>query len=280
MATSPQAAAIAAELPYLRRHARALCGSQPRGDALVADVLRDLAASPGDLDLAGIRLVLFKRLHDAWEAEGPAPSQAVNEAERERSAQHHLRQIVPEARQALLLSVTEGFPLEDISLILERTPVEVAGLIDEAHEELDAMEQTDILIIEDEPIIALDLERIAGELGHNVTGVADTAEAAVTLAHAQRPGLVLADIRLADGSSGIDAVNDILGAFEVPVIFITAYPERLLSGERPEPAFLITKPFTTDAVKIAIGRALFFHRPHLAESSQSALLAKGPDAQR
>ena len=58
-----------------------------------------------------------------------------------------------------------------------------------------------------------------------------------------RPGLVLADIQLADDSSGIDAVKDILADFEVPVIFITAFPERLLTGERPEPTFLITKPF-------------------------------------
>ena len=74
-----------------------------------------------------------------------------------------------------------------------------------------------------------------------------------------RPGLVLADIQLADGSSGIDAVKDILGRFDVPVIFITAFPERLLTGERPEPTFLITKPFQPETVKAAIGQALFFH---------------------
>ena len=49
--------------------------------------------------------------------------------------------------------------------------------------------------------------------------------------------------RLADMSSGLEAVNEVLESFEVPVIFITAYPEKLLTGERPEPTFLITKPF-------------------------------------
>jgi hypothetical protein len=43
------------------------------------------------------------------------------------------------------------------------------------------------------------------------------------------------------------------------VIFITAFPERLLTGERPEPTFLITKPFQPETVKAAIGQALFFH---------------------
>jgi len=76
---------------------------------------------------------------------------------------------------------------------------------------------------------------------------------------AKRPGLVLADVQLADGSSGIDAVSDILGEFDVPVIFITAFPERLLTGERPEPTYLISKPFQPENVKAAISQALFFH---------------------
>jgi len=76
-----------------------------------------------------------------------------------------------------------------------------------------------------------------------------------------KPGLVLADIRLADGSSGMDAAADILKSFEIPIIFITAFPEHLLTGERPEPAFLITKPFREETVKALIGQALFFHQP-------------------
>jgi hypothetical protein len=69
---------------------------------------------------------------------------------------------------------------------------------------------------------------------------------------------VLADIQLADGSSGIEAVNDILGISGVPIVFITAYPERLLTGERPEPTFLITKPFAPENVKAITSQALFF----------------------
>ncbi|MBU2381500.1 MAG: response regulator, partial [Alphaproteobacteria bacterium] len=82
-----------------------------------------------------------------------------------------------------------------------------------------------------------------------------------------RPGLVLADIQLADGSSGIDAVKDILKRFDVPVIFITAFPERLLTGERPEPTFLITKPFQPETVKAAISQALFFHPARQKEAA-------------
>ena len=74
----------------------------------------------------------------------------------------------------------------------------------------------------------------------------------------QKPGLVLADIRLADGSSGLDAENEILGGFTVPVVFITAYPEKLMTGERPEPTFLIAKPFREEAVKAIVSQVLFF----------------------
>ena len=116
-----------------------------------------------------------------------------------------------------------------------------------------------MLIIEDEPVIATDIEALVRELGHTVLDVAATRSEAVAAVARRTPGLVLADIQLADGSSGIDAVKDILGRYDVPVIFITAFPERLLTGERPEPTFLITKPFQPETVKAAIGQALFFH---------------------
>ena len=120
------------------------------------------------------------------------------------------------------------------------------------------MVAADVLVIEDEPLIAMDIEDIVTGLGHRICGIARTRDQAVQIAMRNRPGLVLADIQLADGSSGIDAVNDMLRQFEVPVIFITAYPERLLTGERPEPAFLITKPYDPNAVKATISQALFF----------------------
>ena len=94
-------------------------------------------------------------------------------------------------------------------------------------------------------------------MGHNVVGIATTRTEAVDLARKSPPDLVLADIQLADGSSGIDAVKDILADITAPVIFITAFPERLLTGQRPEPTFLISKPFREETVKTTISQALF-----------------------
>jgi len=114
------------------------------------------------------------------------------------------------------------------------------------------------MIIEDEPIIAADLSAIVSGLGHEITGIARTHTEAVALGNEQGVDLILADIQLADNSSGIDAVNDLLGIMDVPVIFITAFPERLLTGDRHEPAFLISKPFKEAQVQSAVSQAMFF----------------------
>jgi CheY-like chemotaxis protein len=179
-------------------------------------------------------------------------------SEPEAIARARLAHITPRSRQALLLTAMEGFTPEDAGYLIDASGAEVEQLVTEALEEIERQTLTEVLIIEDEPIIAMDLETIVRDLGHGVTGVAVTRDEAVSQAHAHRPGLVLADIQLADDSSGIDAVKDILAEFAVPVIFITAFPERLLTGERPEPTFLITKPFQRSTVKAAISQALFF----------------------
>ena len=126
---------------------------------------------------------------------------------------------------------------------------------------------TTVLIIEDEPVIAADIQALVMELGHRVSEVATTRAEARAAAERNPPGLILADIQLADGSSGIDAVRDILVDTAASVIFITAFPERLLTGERPEPTFLITKPFQPETVKAAISQALFFHPSRQKEAA-------------
>jgi CheY-like chemotaxis protein len=249
---------IARHLPFLRRYARALAGNQQAGDHLVRLTLENIVAHPetlsGEEDL---RLALYAEFQKIC---GTVPAEAVvSMTSREQIAQARLSHIAPKSRQALLLTSLEGFSLQDAAILLSVPQDEAAGLVDQALLEIENQTKTRVLIIEDEPIIAMDIESIVRDLGHDVTGIAVTRAEAVALAHETRPGLVLADIQLADDSSGIDAVKDILAEFAVPVIFITAFPERLLTGERPEPTFLITKPFHRSTVKASIGQALFFN---------------------
>jgi len=250
---------VVQHLPYLRRYARALTGSQMAGDAYVAATLETLVSEPETISSAGnIKVELFQVFTRIWN------SLSVNgrseQIQRDLPAEVRIGQITPLPRQAFLLSCLEGFSEEEVAAILSVDTATVRELVDEAGRELAADMATDILIIEDEPLIAMDLEALVEGLGHNVTGVARTRTEAVKLATQKQPGLILADIQLADGSSGLDAVNDLLKSFEVPVIFITAYPERFLTGERPEPAFLIAKPFQPANVSAVISQALFFQQ--------------------
>jgi DNA-directed RNA polymerase specialized sigma24 family protein len=250
---------VVQHLPYLRRYARALTGSQMAGDAYVAATLETLVSEPDTITQGGnVKVELFGIFTRIWN------SLSVNgrseQIQRDLPAEVRIGQITPLPRQAFLLSCLEGFSEEEVASILSVDTDTVRQLVDEAGRELAADMATDILIIEDEPLIAMDLEALVEGLGHNVTGVARTRTEAVKLAATKRPGLILADIQLADGSSGLDAVNDLLKSFEVPVIFITAYPERFLTGERPEPAFLIAKPFQPANVSAVISQALFFQQ--------------------
>lgn len=253
---------IASHLPYLRRYARALLGEQKSGDAYVRTVLEIILADPRSLpDEVPVRLGLFRLFHTVWASAQPAATGAAK-TKNERVAQARLNALVPIQRQALLLTALEGFSRQEVALILECPDTDIDRLIATALDDITRDIGTDVLIIEDAPVIALDLAHIVRDLRHRVVHVAANRREAVAAAIKHRPGLILADIQLADGSSGIDAVKDILAAGgDVPVIFITAYPERLLTGDRPEPTFLITKPFMPDTVKAAVSQALFFHPP-------------------
>jgi CheY-like chemotaxis protein/DNA-directed RNA polymerase specialized sigma24 family protein len=250
---------IAPHIPYLRRYARALSGSQASGDAYVAAVLETLIADPSLFNSdESPRLSLYKLFSSLWQSVEVNIREDAPVSAWEEKTSRNLRGISPLPRQAFLLVAVEGFTTSEAATILSVGEAEFSALIDQASIDIGRQVSTQIMIIEDEPLIAMDIEQMVESLGHSVTGIARTHKEAIALFEQQKPGMVLADIQLADGSSGIDAVNDILAKVSVPVIFITAFPERLLTGERPEPTFLVTKPFNPDMVKALISQALFF----------------------
>lgn len=174
------------------------------------------------------------------------------------SVVRNLAALTPMGRQAFMLVAMEEFSLQDAALVLEMSTEEVSLLLEDANQDISAQISTDVVIIEDEPLIAMDLEQLVRGLGHRVVRVARTERQAIEAVREVCPGLVLADIQLADGSSGLDAVNEFLQIASVPVIFITAFPERLLTGTKPEPTFLVSKPYNADALRAVISQALFF----------------------
>ncbi len=252
--------AIAPHIPFLRRFARALCGTQAAGDAYVAATLEEILADPKCFDAKlEPKVALYKLFLRSWR-NVPLNAHVDSPSFDESGASRNLAAISLEPRMAFLLSAVESFRPHEIAQVIDCSDEKAADLIERAGREISEQIRTTVLIIEDEPLIALDIQTLVEQLGHDVTTIARTRTEAVRAALKSRPGLILADIQLADGSSGLDAVNEIIGTREVPVIFITAFPERFLTGQAPEPAFLITKPFSADSVKAVISQALFFDR--------------------
>ena len=182
---------LAPHLPFLRRYARALTGSQSHGDAFVRATLEAIVAKPDEFPRdVDPRLGLYKTFHAIWSTanieEGEEPVQSATGAES--IAQARLSRITPLSRQALLLTSLEGFSSEDTGYLISASPADVDSLVAEALEEIERQTLADVLIIEDEPIIAMDIETIVRDLGHNVTGVAVTRDEAVAQARSNPPG--------------------------------------------------------------------------------------------
>jgi DNA-directed RNA polymerase specialized sigma24 family protein len=249
---------VAQYIPFLRRYARALTGTQASGDAYVTATLEALTADASVLENDNTRIALYRLFTRIWSS--VSLNDRAESVDASRPPEQRLANLTPLPRQAFLLVALEGFSEDDAARVLDCDVATVRRLVEESGRELAAEIATDVLIIEDETFIAIDLEELVKKLGHKVTGVARTHAEAVKLASQKQPGLILADIQLADGSSGLDAVNEMLRSFEAPVLFITAYPERFLTGERPEPAFLISKPFSPATVSAILSQALFFER--------------------
>ena len=258
---------LSSYLPEIRRYARILTGSQKLGDWYVRITLQVIikaiarwaqSGSSGD----DMRFRLYHAFQQVW-ARATAPADLTNTTadDSEEPLGSHLRALPELDREALLLTELCGFSIEQASRILDVTIDQARDSLASALSGLQSQTATTVLIIEDEPIIALDLNQIVVGMGHRVIGLAETKTNAVVLGLAKRPGVILADIQLRDGSSGVDAVNDILAHFRAPVIFVTAFPERLMKGPRVAPTYLVTKPFDSEELKLTINKALLLHAP-------------------
>jgi CheY-like chemotaxis protein len=252
---------IVAKLPFLRRYARALTGSQGAGDQYVRELLeviiRDKPIDDGTEDL---QRELFKLFHRIYSSTGSRPARPSLEPGLEGTADTMMRQVMalPSVeRQVLLLSALERYSFSDVAYILGIPEPAVREIFNRAQESVSALGAARVLIIEDEPVIALELRSIVESLGHTIVGTADREKEAIEIANKSSPDLVLADIQLRGSDSGIEAVRQILKKLTVPVIFITAYPERLLTGHGIEPTFILSKPYDPGSVRAAISQALF-----------------------
>jgi CheY-like chemotaxis protein/DNA-directed RNA polymerase specialized sigma24 family protein len=250
-------AGIAGAVPFLRRYGRALTGTQTEGDELVRSALRWLGEHRDRLEGLDTRVALYRALHEvlgsaAVPAHGPEPHVLADEA----IVDARVRDLPPYERAVLLLTVLEGFSNAEAALVLGLSTEEAEAYLETAREHMKRQAPSRVLVIEDEPVIAMDLIGTITASGHSVVGVARTRTEATQIAERIRPDVVIADIQLADASSGLDAVQDILRFGSLPVVFVTSFPEELLRGDRVEPTFVVTKPFNPDTLVVSIAQAL------------------------
>ena len=152
--------------------------------------------------------------------------------------------------------MVEKFTHAEVARILDLDEAEVGELLARARQDLHQQVSVPVLIIEDETLIAMELIGSCRSMGHTVVGVASREAMARRAGRADRPGLVLCDIKLLDEDNGIAAAQRILQRFDVPVVFVTAFSEMLLTGGRLEPAFVVAKPFEEETLKVTVAQAL------------------------
>jgi DNA-directed RNA polymerase specialized sigma24 family protein len=268
---------ILALTPQLRRHARLLTGSQTIGDEYVRICLELVLAEPERLSGEDLRKELFAVFHSIWNTINAEEGEIspYEYADPGRRLERGLQELPPTDRRALLLVALEGYRIEQTADILGLTPDETADCIQRGREKLGRWSPVETLIIEDESVFVAELDQVLREMGHSVLGVARNVGEALRMVRQRRPGLVLADIELAENDSGIDAARRILDAIDVPLIFVTGFPERLLRGGRPEPAFVMPKPIEPEALKVTIAHVLgLYDTPELAAHHRQQLLGK------
>jgi RNA polymerase sigma factor (sigma-70 family) len=269
--------ALLKQVPYLRRHARLLTGSQEVGDEYVRICLEMVIAEPHHVANGDLKVQLFRAFHAVWRVvtttiNDTSPLERVDLSER---LEQGLTALPPLERRVLLLAVVEKFTHPEIAHILDLDEAEVGERLARARRDLHEQVSVSVLIIEDETLIAMELSRIMQDMGHTVAGVASREATALEQAEQSSPGLVLCDIKLLDEDNGIAAAQRILQRFDVPVVFVTAFSEMLLTGGRLEPAFVVSKPFDEETLKVTVAQALStYASPDTARVHKQGLLAK------
>lgn len=248
---------ITRQVPILRRYAGCLTGLPADGDALVTAVLAGILS--GELELttiAGPRLGLLRALHDFWRPGDDVSGPALPDDPNLPRASRLLQLLPPLARAVTILTRGERLSTAEAGFVLRMEPAEVQLRLQVANRELARVMARRILIVEDDAITAIDLEDLVTSLGHRAIGPAVTRKEAVSLAMQEEPDLILSDVQLDERNAGIDAVREIRCRLNVPVIFVTAYPDHFADRVILDNSYIVSKPFSDGMISSMITNAL------------------------
>ncbi|MFO1057374.1 MAG: response regulator [Dongiaceae bacterium] len=245
--------ALFQELPYLRWQAFAFTGSRQAGDEVVARCLTEISATPERLDPAQPRRDFYRvfcrvaRQEAGWREELPA------EDDDEGRLWRGLGDLPPVERHAFLLDAIQQFVPEDIAYILEIEVEAIRALLRRARAGLEHAQRPGVLIVEDDWLVALDMESAVVEMGFRVCGTARSEQEAVSIARLTRPDLILADVNLSTGGDGIKACEQICRSRPTSVIYVTGYPDKI---KREGGQLVVPKPFQVRSLSRAVREAL------------------------
>jgi CheY-like chemotaxis protein len=260
---------LQAHLPYLRRYARALTGATDRGDDLVTRCVEVAMMAPTRFGLAEeSRVPLYALLNLLFDEDAGGDTGGDGDGEgggRPAPSPHPIERALsrlPEMeRRVYLLVALEDLSLPDVAQVLHIGPAEAAQLLTQSRNGVRGALTQRVLVVEDNPILALEIGSLVTDMGHVVCGTAANEREALELAETERPTLALLDVRLADGDNGIAVARALRQQKALRTIFVTAFDDELLERDARHLGQVVRKPFTADAVKAAISRAVFMPTP-------------------
>jgi|tagenome__1003787_1003787.scaffolds.fasta_scaffold20919351_2 DNA-directed RNA polymerase specialized sigma24 family protein/CheY-like chemotaxis protein len=261
-----QARRLMAQLPYMRRYGRALTGSTIRGDDLVTRAVEAALTEPEryqlDTDDEPVtRRRLYTLLNELFDADtGPAGA-SVSLAEPGHPIETALSSLPEQERRVFLLVSLEELSTPQAADVMGVPAEEARDALARAQNAMREQLVANILIVEDDAIIAYDLTETVLGMGHKVCGTAATMEEALAAAAANQPSLALMDLRLAHGGSGITTAQALRETRALPIIFVTAFAEELKQRGLDYLGPVIKKPFTREQIERAITQAVFTPRP-------------------
>lgn len=260
-------------LPFLRRYARALTGSTERGDDLVTRGVEVAVMAPSRFGLdkgEGARLSLYALLHLLFDEDRVTAGQSDGPHEGQREGRpvaspHPIERALatlPEPLRRLYLLITlEELSLTEAAQVLHLTAAEAAASLKEARERVRTALTQRVLVVEDNPILAMEIGELVADMGHVVCGTAGNEQEALELLEAENPTLALLDVRLADGGSGVEIARQLRRKRSLRTIFVTAFDGDLEELGARHLGQIVRKPFTNEAIRAAISRAVFMPTP-------------------
>jgi DNA-directed RNA polymerase specialized sigma24 family protein/CheY-like chemotaxis protein len=262
-----QARRLMAQLPYMRRYGRALTGSTTSGDDLVTRAVEAALSEPERYNLESddepvTRRRLYTLLNQLFDSNpGANPGATASSGEPGHPIETALSSLPERERRVFLLVSLEELSTPHAADVMGVAADEARDALGRAQNAMREQLVANILIVEDDAIIAYDLTETVLGMGHKVCGTAATMEEALAAAAANQPSLALMDLRLAHGGSGITTAQALRETRALPIIFVTAFAEELKQRGLDYLGPVIKKPFTREQIERAITQAVFTPRP-------------------